>query len=173
MNKLTLKQLRYFESLARHGHFGRAAEACAISQPALSMQIREMEETLGTALFERGARQARLTGFGEDVSSRIRNILQAVDELETLSRASGSGLTGRLRQSFGLDDLDVTTGEEGGTAVRLGKYISRNIYADVVLGSGGTSAVNLNLDLTPDLKARGSATAEGETSLGVFFERDY
>ena len=67
MINLTLKQLRYFEALARHGHFGRAAEACAISQPALSMQIRELEEALGTELFERGARQVRLTWFGERV----------------------------------------------------------------------------------------------------------
>jgi len=43
MNNLTFKQLRYFEALARHGHFGRAADACAISQPALSMQIKELE----------------------------------------------------------------------------------------------------------------------------------
>ena len=53
MINLTLKQLRYFEALARHGHFGRAAEACAISQPALSMQIKELEDILGAALFER------------------------------------------------------------------------------------------------------------------------
>ena len=72
MNNLTLKQLRYFEALARHGHFGRAADACAISQPALSMQIKELEEALGTSLFERSARQVRLTGFGEDVLARAQ-----------------------------------------------------------------------------------------------------
>ena len=47
MNNLTLRQLRYFEALARHGHFGRAAEACAVSQPALSLQIRDLEVSLG------------------------------------------------------------------------------------------------------------------------------
>jgi LysR family transcriptional regulator, hydrogen peroxide-inducible genes activator len=56
MSHVTLKQLRYFHALARHGHFGRAAEACAISQPALSMQIKELEEAPGGVLFERGAR---------------------------------------------------------------------------------------------------------------------
>ena len=56
MANLTLRQLRYFEALAQHGHFGRAAVACAISQPALSMQIKELEESLGAELFERGAR---------------------------------------------------------------------------------------------------------------------
>ncbi|MBX9648058.1 MAG: hydrogen peroxide-inducible genes activator [Xanthobacteraceae bacterium] len=97
MNNLTLKQLRYFESLARHGHFGRAADACAISQPALSMQIKEMEQELGAALFERGARQIRLTSFGEEFGLRVRNILRSVDELKDLARASGDRLAGRLR----------------------------------------------------------------------------
>jgi LysR family hydrogen peroxide-inducible transcriptional activator len=97
MINLTLKQLRYFEALARHGHFGRAAEACSISQPALSMQIREMEETLGTDLFERGARQVRLTGFGAEVADRVRGILRSVDELEDLARAARDNLVGRLR----------------------------------------------------------------------------
>ncbi len=97
MTNLTLKQLRYVEALARHGHFGRAADACAISQPALSMQIKELEESLGTDLFERGARQVRLTRFGEEFASRIRDILRAVDELADLARASQDRLAGRLR----------------------------------------------------------------------------
>lgn len=97
MNNLTIKQLRYFEALAHHGNFGRAADACAISQPALSMQIREMEEALGSALFERGARQVRLTHFGEQFSARAREILRAVDELGDLARAARDRLAGRLR----------------------------------------------------------------------------
>jgi LysR family hydrogen peroxide-inducible transcriptional activator len=92
----TLKQLRYFEALARHGHFGHAADACAISQPALSMQIKELEITLGTPLFERGARQVRLTGIGEEFLLRVRDILRAVDELGDLARASQDRLVGRL-----------------------------------------------------------------------------
>jgi LysR family hydrogen peroxide-inducible transcriptional activator len=97
MNNLTIKQLRYFEALARHGHFGRAADACAISQPALSMQIKELEGELGAALFERGARQVRLTGFGEAFALRVRDILRSVDELQDLARVSQDGLVGRLR----------------------------------------------------------------------------
>jgi LysR family transcriptional regulator, hydrogen peroxide-inducible genes activator len=97
MNSLTLKQLRYFEALARHGHFGRAADACAISQPALSMQIKELEETLGTELFERGARQVQITNFGEEFALRAREILRSVDELGDLVRASHDRLVGRLR----------------------------------------------------------------------------
>jgi len=97
MINLTLKQLRYVDALARHGHFGRAAAACAVSQPALSMQIRDVEEELGLALFERGARQVRLTGFGEEVAARARGVLRAVDELGDLARAARDGLAGRLR----------------------------------------------------------------------------
>jgi LysR family transcriptional regulator, hydrogen peroxide-inducible genes activator len=97
MTNLTLKQLRYFEALARHSHFGRAADACAISQPAMSVQIRELEETLGTDLFERGARQVRLTSFGEEFALRVRDILRSVDELADLARASRNRLVGRLR----------------------------------------------------------------------------
>lgn len=97
MINFTLKQLRYVEALSRHGHFGRAAEACAISQPALSMQIRELEAALGTPLFERGARQMRLTGFGAEFVSRAREILRAVDELGDLARAAEGRLAGRLR----------------------------------------------------------------------------
>ncbi len=97
MINLTLKQFRYFEALARHGHFGHAADACAISQPALSMQIKELEETLGTDLFERGARQIRLTNFGEEFALRVRGILRSVDELGDLARALQDRLVGRLR----------------------------------------------------------------------------
>lgn len=97
MNMITIKQLRYFEALAEANHFGRAADTCAISQPALSVQIKELETTLGIALFERGPRQVRLTAFGEDFATRARDILRAVDELGDLARAARVGLGGRLR----------------------------------------------------------------------------
>ncbi|MDP3264363.1 MAG: LysR substrate-binding domain-containing protein [Tabrizicola sp.] len=97
MSNLSIRQLRYFDALARQGHFGRAAELCSISQPALSMQIKDLEESLGAALFERGARQVRLTGFGEVFAPRARAILRAVEELEDLAQASRQGRIGRLR----------------------------------------------------------------------------
>jgi LysR family hydrogen peroxide-inducible transcriptional activator len=97
MEKLTLKQLRYFEALARERHFGRAAEACAISQPALSMQIRQLEETLGTVLFERDVRKLRLTRFGEEFAFRAKAILRSVDELGELARSMGEEMFGRIR----------------------------------------------------------------------------
>jgi LysR family hydrogen peroxide-inducible transcriptional activator len=97
MSQMTVRQLRYFDALARHSHFGHAAAACAISQPALSMQIKELEETLGAVLMERGARQVRLTKFGEEAALRVRDILLLVDELGEFARASRDRLSGRLR----------------------------------------------------------------------------
>ena len=97
MLQVTLKQLRYFDAVARHSHFGRAAAACAISQPALSMQIKELEDALGAVLVERGARQVRLTQFGEETARRVRDILHSVDELGDFARASRDRLSGRLR----------------------------------------------------------------------------
>jgi len=97
MTHVTLRQLRYFNALARHGHFGRAAEACAISQPAMSMQIKELEEALGGVLLERSARQVALTNVGEAAAQRVRDILRSVDELGDFARASRDRLAGRLR----------------------------------------------------------------------------
>lgn len=94
---LSMKHLRYFDALARIGHFGRAAESCSISQPALSVQIRELEDLIGAPLVERGGRQIRLTGLGEEFAGRTRAILRAVDELEDLGRAAHGPLAGRLR----------------------------------------------------------------------------
>src|SRR4249919_2603147 len=94
---VTMRQMRYFNALARHGHFGRAAEACAISQPALSMQIKDLEDTLGGVLLERSPRQVALTKFGEEAAQRVRDILRLVDELGDFARASRDRLVGRLR----------------------------------------------------------------------------
>lgn len=96
MDEITLRQLRYVDALARHTHFGHAASACAITQPALSVQIKELEQTLGQRLFERG-RQIRLTGFGETFVDRARDILRSMEELGELARAAQDGFAGRLR----------------------------------------------------------------------------
>ena len=97
MTNLTLKQLTYFDALARLGHFGRAAEACAISQPALSMQIKDLELGLGASLFERSGRKIALTGFGEVFSERVRDILRSVEELEALAARLAQHAGGALR----------------------------------------------------------------------------
>ncbi len=97
MTNLTLRQLRYFEAVARRGHFGQAAGDCAVSQPALSMQIRDLEQALGAALFERLPRQVLLTGFGATVAPRVAEILRLTGEIEDLARAARDALAGRLR----------------------------------------------------------------------------
>ncbi|WP_299649944.1 hydrogen peroxide-inducible genes activator [uncultured Tateyamaria sp.] len=94
---LTLKQLRYFKALSQELHFGRAAERCAISQPALSVQIRELEDGLGLQLFERRPRSLRLTSHGEEFATRASTILQTVDELGNWAEAARAPGLGRLR----------------------------------------------------------------------------
>ncbi|MBM2575470.1 LysR family transcriptional regulator [Jannaschia sp. Os4] len=96
MSEITLRQLRYFEALMAQRHFGRAAAVCAVSQPALSMRIKELEETLGGPLFERGPRAVRPTTLGEAVAARVGPLLRGVEELSDLGRASADRLAGRL-----------------------------------------------------------------------------
>ncbi|MEL7105032.1 MAG: LysR substrate-binding domain-containing protein [Pseudomonadota bacterium] len=94
---ISLKQLKYFAALAEHGHFGRAASALAISQPALSVQIRDLETELGQPLFERGPKGVQLTGFGTEFDTRARIILGQIDDLSQFARAASDLSTGQLR----------------------------------------------------------------------------
>jgi LysR family transcriptional regulator, hydrogen peroxide-inducible genes activator len=89
--------LRYFVALSTHRHFGRAAETCAISQPALSVQVKELEELLGAPLVERGARQLHLTSLGEVFATRAQEILTLVGDLSDLPRTLHGDYAGRLR----------------------------------------------------------------------------
>ena len=111
--------------------------------------------------------------FGRDLSQLSPlQALQLANSVATLAGRGNGGLLENLRGSAGLDDLDLTTDAEGNTAIRAGKYISDNVYTDVQLGEGG-ARVTLNLDLTENLTVRGAAGASGETSIGIFFEKDY
>ena len=83
---ITLRQLRYLASLARHRHFGRAAEDCAVTQPALSMQIRELEREIGGELVERRPGDIVLTELGRDVTERAEAILTASRDLVDFAR---------------------------------------------------------------------------------------
>ncbi len=131
----TLKQLRYFEALARQGHFGRAAEVVAISQPALSVQIRDLEDKLGISLFERGHRSLRLTAFGERFRLRVRDILRAVDDLEDLARVARSGLHGTLR-------LGVIPTVAPYILPRLMRHLARD-FADLDVDIRETTTIHL------------------------------
>ena len=96
MNMPTLRQLRYFSALAKHRHFGRAAEACAVTQPALSMQIRELERMLEVDLVERRPGDVVLTDVGAEVARRGERILAAERDLVDFARHRGRLLAGRL-----------------------------------------------------------------------------
>lgn len=94
---MTLKQLKYLGALAEHRHFGRAALACAVTQPALSMQIRELEKNLGVDLVERRPGEVILTEVGSEVARRAEHVLAAARDLSDFARHSGRVLCGRLR----------------------------------------------------------------------------
>jgi len=113
--------------------------------------------------------------FGRSVSALSPvQLLQMADAAASLAGdSSEGGFLANLREGLGLDDLDLQTDAEGNTAVRAGRYLSENIYTDVTIGGDGGAGVSLNIDLTPDITARGSFSSVGDTSLGVFFERDY
>jgi LysR family transcriptional regulator, hydrogen peroxide-inducible genes activator len=93
---ITLRQLRYLSALAKHGHFGRAAEACAVTQPALSMQIRDLERTLGVAVVERRPGEVMLTEVGREIARRGEDVLTASRDLVDFARQRSGLLTGRL-----------------------------------------------------------------------------
>lgn len=93
----TLKQLRYFQTLTHHRQFARAAAVLSITQPALSLQIKDLEQELGGVLFERGPREVQLTSFGEEFAQSVADILRSIDELGDLVRTRRNQLVGRLR----------------------------------------------------------------------------
>jgi LysR family hydrogen peroxide-inducible transcriptional activator len=93
---LTLRQLSYLNALARHQHFGRAAEECGVSEPALSMQIRELERFLGVELVERRPGVAILTGLGVEIARRAESIVSATTDLVDLAHHGSRILTGTL-----------------------------------------------------------------------------
>jgi LysR family transcriptional regulator, hydrogen peroxide-inducible genes activator len=93
---ITLRQLRYLSALARHGHFGRAAEACSVTQPALSMQIRDLERELGVAVVERRPGEVLLTDVGREIARRGEDVLTASRDLVDFARHRSGLLQGRL-----------------------------------------------------------------------------
>jgi LysR family hydrogen peroxide-inducible transcriptional activator len=93
---ITLKQLRYLSALAEHRHFGRAAQACSITQPALSMQIRELERELAAQLVERRPGEVVLTEIGHEVAARSGQLLASARDLVDFARHGRAVLSGEL-----------------------------------------------------------------------------
>lgn len=113
--------------------------------------------------------------FGRSISGLSAvQALQLADAVSALAGGNASGgLFESLRENLGLDDLDIQADENGGAAVRAGRYLSDNIYTDITVGTEGEADLSLNIDLTPSITARGTFGSSGESSVGVFFERDY
>jgi translocation and assembly module TamB len=120
------------------------------------------EEVLSQLLFGRGL---------ETISPL--QALQLANAVATLAGRGGLGIVNKLRSGFGLDDLDLTTGADGSTALRAGKYISENVYTELEVGQGGKTRLNLNLDLREGITLKGRVGDDGETGVGIFVERDY
>ncbi|MFM6854078.1 MAG: LysR substrate-binding domain-containing protein [Sphingopyxis sp.] len=95
----TLKQLQYLAALHEHGHFGRAAEACYVTQSTLSAGIRELESLLGIMLVERTRRVVRFTLLGNSIVERAHRVLREAEELTDMAAAAGTPLAGALRMS--------------------------------------------------------------------------
>ena len=127
------------------------------SQPALPQ-----DEVLAQLIFGRSL--SDLSGF------QIAQLAAAVAEL---SGGQNTSLLGSLRKATGLDDLDVTTDTNGNASVRAGRYIRDNVYLGVEAGAKGNEKVDINLGITRNLKAKASAGTDGDSSVGLYYEKDY
>src|SRR5262245_64324790 len=94
---LTLRDLQYLVAVADHAHFGKAAAACNVSQPALSAQIRKIEDVLGVQLFERTNRRVTITPSGKAVSDQARVVLEEAAKIGVINRSAQEPLAGTLR----------------------------------------------------------------------------
>jgi molybdenum-dependent DNA-binding transcriptional regulator ModE len=95
----TLKQLQYLVALHEHGHFGKAADSCFVSQSTLSAGLRELESLLGVTLVERTRRVVRFTPLGNQVVAKAHRLLREAEELSELVQSHGAPLAGELRMS--------------------------------------------------------------------------
>ncbi len=112
--------------------------------------------------------------FGRNVSEISPfQALQLANAVANLAGRGGISVISNLRRGFGLDDFDVTTTDSGATAVRAGKYISENVYTDVTAASDGQAEISLNLDITDSLTGKATLNSDGNSGIGIFFERDY
>ena len=94
---MTLTEMRYVVALARERHFGKAADACHVSQPTLSVALKKVEGQIGAPLFERGTNDIRITPLGERIVEQARRVLAEAVKLEEIAEATGDPMTGQLR----------------------------------------------------------------------------
>lgn len=94
---MTLTELRYIVALARERHFGRAAEACFVSQPTLSVAVKKLEDELGVQIFERGSGEITVTPAGDRVVEQAQRTLEEADKIKSIAKATSDPLEGPLR----------------------------------------------------------------------------
>jgi len=94
---MTLTELKYIVAVARERHFGRAAEACYVSQPTLSVAIRKLEDELGVTLFERGGAEVGVTPIGERIVTQAQKVLEESASIKEIARQGHDPLAGPLR----------------------------------------------------------------------------
>ncbi len=128
------------------------------SNPALPQ-----DEVLSRLIFNRS--------MGELSPIQLAQLAAAAAEL--VGGGGGGGLVDSLRGAAGLADLDIVTDDAGNVGVQAGTYIQDNVYLGVTAGANGQSKVTINLDVTDDLTIKGAAGQDGNSSIGVFYERDY
>jgi DNA-binding transcriptional LysR family regulator len=164
MLHLTFRQLSVFEAVAQHLNYTRAAEELHLTQPAVSMQIKQLEESLGLAIFEQLGKRIHLTGAGGEVLAYARAITQQLDELEdVLNRIKGlSG--GRLR-------ISVATTANYFIPTLLGTFSRR--YPDITVSLDVTNRESLLRQLsenTVDLVVMGQPPAEADVDAQAFMD---
>ena len=156
--------LRFIAETEAQGSAIRIGLEGVASQPELTLTSSPelpQDEVLALLLFGRGI---------TDISAL--QAVQLAGAIRTLSGKS-NGLSEGLRNSIGVDDLDLSTTEDGQTEARVGKYISENIYTDVTVNTAGETEINLNLNVTRSITVRGRLGSDGGTGIGVYIERDY
>jgi len=94
---MTLTELRYIVAVAREKHFGRAAEACFVSQPTLSVSIKKLEEELGVRIFERGANEVSVTPLGDEIVRQAQSVIEQAAGIKEIAKRRKDPLTGPLR----------------------------------------------------------------------------
>jgi LysR family transcriptional regulator, hydrogen peroxide-inducible genes activator len=94
---MTLTELRYIVAVARERHFGRAAEACFVSQPTLSVAVKKLEEELDVKLFERGSAEISVTPLGEEIIRQAQSVLEQANAIKEIAKRGKDPLAGALR----------------------------------------------------------------------------
>ena len=156
--------VRLIASTEREGVSARVVLQGPADEPELVFESSPelpQEEIVSLLLFGRGFETLSLFQAAQLASS-----------LATLSGQS-EGILEKLRRNVGLDDLDVRTNEDGEASLRVGRYLTENVYTDLEVNPQGDSEVSINIDLSPSLTARGQVDNSGRSSVGLFFERDY